>query len=324
MSLRILRGALAAVVLAASSTATFAAEWPEKAVRVIVAYPPGGVSDTVTRAISEKLGDRLGTSFVVENKGGAGGTIGMNEVARAVPDGYVIGFSSVSPLALSPAMRKMPYDPQKDIAPIGSVMVSPVVLLGTKTFKGKSVADLISQSKAEPASLRWSTSGPGSLGHLMLEQLQQAGGIEVTHIPYKGAGQQLTDALGGQFELISTNMSPALNNHVASGALVPLAIAAPARIVSLPDVPTFSELGYDAANKMSVFGFFAPGSTPPAIVEKLNKQINEVIAMPEIQQLLAETNNIPHSSSPQQFAADIQKELAANQELVEKVGLKQE
>src|SRR5690606_37420275 len=186
---RIFHLALSAPMLAAESTAAVAAGWPEKSERVVVAYPPGGVSDAVTRAISEKLGQDLGVSFVVENKGGAGSTIGMNEVARAAADGYTIGFSSVSPLVLSPAIRKTPYDPISDIAPIGSVMVSPVVLLGTKAFKGKNMADLISQSKAAPGSLRWSTSGQGSLVHLMLEQLQQVANIEVTHVPYKGAGQ---------------------------------------------------------------------------------------------------------------------------------------
>lgn len=320
---RTIRHALTAVVLAAASTAALAAGWPEKTVRVVVAYPPGGVSDTITRAISEKLGERLGVSFVVENKGGAGGTIGMNEVARATPDGHTIGFSSVSPLALSPAIRQTPYDPQNDIAPIGSVMVSPVILLGTKAFSGKSVADLIAQSQAAPGSLRWATSGQGSLGHLMLEQLQQAGKIDVTHVPYKGAGQQLTDALGGQFELISTNMSPALTANVANGTFVPLAIAAPARVDSLPQVPTFSELGYPEANKMSVFGFFAPGGTPQDIVAKLNAEINQVVAMPDIQKLLVDSNNIPATGTPQQFADDIQTELASNRKLVEKVDLTQ-
>lgn len=320
---RLLHRMLAAAMLAVASTVAFAAEWPDKTVRVIVAYPPGGVSDTITRAISEKLGERLGVSFVVENKGGAGGTIGMNEVARAKPDGYTIGFSSVSPLVLSPAIRKTPYDPQTDITPVASVMVSPVILLGTKAFSGKSVADLITQSQAKPGSLRWSTSGQGSLGHLMLEQLQQAGKIQVTHVPYKGAGQQLTDALGGQFELISTNMSPALKGHIADGAFVPLAIAAPARVESLPDVPTFNELGYSAANKMSVFGFFAPGGTPAAIVAKLNTEINGIVTSPDIRKLLVDSDNIPATSTPQEFAQDIQAELASNRQLVEKVGLQQ-
>ena len=322
MRSRILRRALMTIALAAAATSAVAADWPQKSVRVIVAYPPGGVSDSVTRAISEKLATRLGVSFVVENKGGAGGTVGMNEVARAEPDGYTIGFSSISPLVLSPAIRDVPYDPLKDITPIGSVMVSPVILVGTKAFTGKSMADLISQSQAKPGSLRWATSGPGSLGHLMLEQLQQAANIEVTHIPYKGAGQQMTDALGGQFELISTNMSPAVKGHLANGAFVPLAIAAPARVDSLPDLPTFSELGYAGANQMSVFGFYAPGKTPEAIVAKLNAEINQVIETPEIQKLLAESNNIPATTTPQKFADDIQQELASNRELVEKVGLK--
>ena len=322
MRSRILRRALMTIALAAAATSAVAADWPQKSVRVIVAYPPGGVSDSVTRAISEKLATRLGVSFVVENKGGAGGTVGMNEVARAEPDGYTIGFSSISPLVLSPAIRDVPYDPLKDITPIGSVMVSPVILVGTKAFTGKSMADLISQSQAKPGSLRWATSGPGSLGHLMLEQLQQAANIEVTHIPYKGAGQQMTDALGGQFELISTNMSPAVKGHLANGAFVPLAIAAPARVDDLPDLPTFSELGYAGANQMSVFGFYAPGKTPEAIVTKLNAEINQVIETPEIQKLLAESNNIPATTTPQKFADDIQKELASNRELVEKVGLK--
>lgn len=318
---RIFRCALAAVVLVAAPVAAFAADWPQKSVRVIVAYPPGGVSDSVTRAIADKLSTSLGVSFVVENKGGAGGTIGMNEVAKAAPDGYTIGFSSVSPLALSPAIREVPYDPHKDIAPIGSVMVSPVILLGTSAFQGKSMDDVISQSKAEPGVLRWSTSGLGSLGHLMLEQLQQAAEIEVTHIPYKGAGQQLTDALGGQFELISTNMGSAVKTNIAGGAFVPLAIAAPARVDSLPDVPTFSELGYAQANKMSVFGFYAPGDTPGAIVSKLNSEINRIVATPEIQKLLADSNNIPATSTSQAFADDIQQELASNRELAKKAGL---
>src|SRR5690606_35475435 len=160
MSARTLRRAFSAALLTIASTAALAAEWPEKSVRVIVAYPPGGVSDSVTRAIADQLSERLGQSFVVENKGGAGGTIGMNEVARAAPDGHTIGFSSVSPLALSHAIRKTPYDPETDIAPVASVMVSPVVLLGTKAFCGKSLSDVISQSEQQPGSLRWATSGP--------------------------------------------------------------------------------------------------------------------------------------------------------------------
>jgi tripartite-type tricarboxylate transporter receptor subunit TctC len=196
--------------------------------------------------------------------------------------------------------------------------------LGTKAFSGKSLEEVISKSQKEPGALRWATSGQGSVGHLMLEQLQKAGKIEVTHIPYKGAGQQLTDALGGQFELISTNMSPALTTNVSNGTFTPLAVAAPTRVGFLPNVPTFSELGYPQANKMSVFGFFAPGGTPQATVGKLNAEINEVVAMPDIQKLLADSSNIAATGTPQQFADDIRAELDANRALIESVGMKAE
>ncbi len=311
-----------ACLLAAVSTASLAEGWPEKPVRVIVVYPPGGVSDTVSRAISEELGERLKTPFVVENKGGAGGTVGMAAIAKAAPDGYTIGFSSISPVALSPLISKVSYDARQDIAPVASVMVSPVVLLGTKAFKGKSLQDVISQSKAQPGALRWATSGPGSVGHLMLEQFQHDANIRLTHIPYKGSGQQQNDALGGQFELISTNVSPALMGHIDRGALQAIAIAAPERASFLAGVPTFAELGYPKASKMSVFGFFAPGGTPDAIVARLNTEINKVTALPKIQDLLTGSSNIPMTGDPRHFSSQISEELEANRSLIESAGLK--
>ncbi len=322
MSQRKMPRMLAACLLAAATSASVAATWPEKPVRVVVVYPPGGVSDTVTRAIAEELGTRLKTTFVVENKGGAGGTVGMAAVAKAKPDGYTIGFSSISPVALSPLISSVAYDPKKDIAPVASVMVSPVVLLGTGAFQGKSLKDVISQSEAKPGALRWATSGPGSVGHLMLEQFQHDAKVNVTHVPYKGSGQQTNDALGGQFELISTNVSSALLGHIQRGALHAIAIAAPKRVEFLPDVPTFTELGYAKANKMSVFGFFAPAGTPDAVVTRLNTEINAVIATPEIQKLLTGSSNIPMTGTPQDFSAQIGEELQANRDLIESAGLK--
>ncbi len=322
MSKTKMSGMLTACLLAAATSVSVAAGWPEKPVRVIVVYPPGGVSDTVTRAISEELSVRLKTPFVVENKGGAGGTVGMAAVAKAEPDGYTIGFSSISPVALSPLISKVSYDPAKDIAPVASVMVSPVVLLGTSAFKGKSLQDVISQSEANPGSLRWATSGPGSVGHLMLEQFQHDAKVSVTHVPYKGSGQQTNDALGGQFELISTNVSSALIGHIQRDALHAVAIAAPKRAGFLPDVPTFTELGYAKANKMSVFGFFAPGGTPEDIVTRLNSEINAVIATPKIQEMLTGSSNIPMTGTPKDFSGQIGDELQANRDLIQGAGLK--
>src|SRR5690606_17419899 len=171
---------------------------------------------------------------------------------------------------LSPIFNPVQYDPQKDLLPVARVMVSPVVLLGTKSFKGSNVDDLLKAAKSEPGSLRWATSGSGSLGHLMMEQFQKLGGVQLTHIPYKGSGQQINDALGAQFEVASMNVSPSVTSHIQEGALRPLAIAAPARVAFLPDVPTFTELGYGKANMMSVFGFFAPAGLSQDILQRLN------------------------------------------------------
>lgn len=309
-------------VMSGVSALALAADWPERSVRVIVAYPPGGVSDAVTRAISDQLSERMKASFVVENKGGAGGTVAMAELAKAKADGHTLVFSSISPLSLSPLLRQLPYDANADIQPVAGVMVSPVVLLGTPAFSGKAFADILAQSKASPGALRWATSGQGSIGHLMLEQLQQAAGIELTHIPYKGAGQQLTDGIGGQYELISTNMSAALTSHITSGVFKPLAVAAPARLAFLPDTPTFQEVGFASTGKMSVFGFFAPAGTPQQVVDLLNGQINQVVQTPAIQTLLAESHNLALTGSPAQFAEQIAADATANRTLIEQAGLK--
>ena len=320
----LLRLLTAGLFAACQATTVWAGNWPEHPVHVVVVYSPGGVSDTVTRAISEKLSQNLGAAFVVENKAGAGGTIGMGTVAKAKPDGFTIGFSSVSPLALSPLFSQVSYDPRKDITPVASVMVSPVVLLGTQAFSGKTLNDVIAQSKANPGSLRWATSGHGSLGHLMLEQFQHTAGIKLTHIPYKGSAQQKNDALGAQFELTSMNLSAAVLSHVKNGELHALAMAAPSRVDALPDVPTLTELGYEKANMMSKFGFFAPAGTPKEIVNALNKAINEAVASPDIQKLLTQSSNISLTGTPESFANEIAHEYDDNRNLIESAGLKLE
>ncbi|MBB5217120.1 Bug family tripartite tricarboxylate transporter substrate binding protein [Parapusillimonas granuli] len=319
-------GAALATLLAAPATTAFAADaaWPERPVRMIIPYAAGGVSDVIGRAISEKLGERLKATFVVENKGGAGGTIGMADMAKAKPDGYTLAFSAISPLSLSPIFNPVQYDPQKDVLPVARAMVSPVVLLGTRAFKGSSMEDLMKAAKAEPGSLRWSTSGSGSLGHLMMEQVQKLGGVQLTHIPYKGSGQQMNDALGAQFEVASMNVSPSVIAHIREGALRPLAIAAPSRVAFLPDVPTFSELGYGKASMMSVFGFFAPAGLPQGILQRLNTEINAVVNSPEIQKLMSESSNIAAPGTPEEFAKQIADELQANHALVESAGLKKQ
>ncbi|VCU70220.1 Tripartite tricarboxylate transporter family receptor [Pigmentiphaga humi] len=313
---------LGACLLAFSATGASAQTWPARPVRIVVAYPPGGVSDIVSRALADKLGHQLGATVVVENKAGAGGTLGMDAVAKAAPDGYTIGFSSISPLSLNPLLGKVNYDPFKDIVPVVSVMASPVVLLGTPAFTGTRLADVVEQARNRPGALRWGTSGMATVGHIMLEQFKRGAGVDITHIPYKGGGQQQNDALGGQFELLSTNLGPVLNGHIKAGKLKPLAIGAPARIDLLPDVPTFAEAGYPKANMMSVFGIFAPAGTPEPVLQRLNAEINQALAQPDLKARLVGSDNVPTGGSAADFAKVIRTEYDNNRDIIKQAGIK--
>lgn len=293
-----------------------------KTIRLIVAYPAGGVSDVVARALGDRLAAQLGTTVIVDNRAGASGAIGMDAVAKAAPDGATLGFSAISPLALSPHLGKLPFDPLKDIAPVASVMYSPVLLIATPASKARDFRALIADAKAQPGAVRWATSGPASLGHIVLEQVRAATGVDITHVPYKGGGQQLNDALGGQFEILSTNASPTLTSHIQSGKLRPLAVGAPARLESLPQVPTLGELGYNAANINSLFGVFAPAATPPALIAKYNAEINKALASPELRAKLTATDNVPTGGAAAAFSKEIASEFESNGRIVKAANIK--
>ncbi|CAG9175549.1 hypothetical protein LMG32289_03344 [Cupriavidus pampae] len=319
---------LAALALAgaASLTATTVAQaadaYPSKPIRLIVAYPTGGISDTVARALADRLSAQMGASVVVENRAGAGGSIGIDAVAKAAPDGYTIGFASTSPVTLNPHVGRVNYDPQHDIAPVMSVMYSPVLVIATQSFTGQSFQDLITQSRAKPGSVRWATSGLGTVGHVMLEQVKAKSKADVTLIPYKGGGQQMNDALGGQFEVMSTNASPQLTGQMQAGKLRAIAVGAPKRIESLPNVPTMAELGYQKANLTSTFGVFAPGKTPAAIVNRLNAELNKALTSPEVRERLLRDGEVPTGGTAAQFAAAIHTEYDDNARIVKEAGIK--
>ncbi len=298
--------------------------WPAKPVHILVAYPAGGVSDAIARVLGEKLAARLGQPVLVENKAGASGTIGMDAVAKAAPDGYTLGFSAISPLVLSPHLGKLPFDPIKDITPVASVMYSPVLLLATPATDAKDFKQLLAAARAKPGAIRWATSGPASLGNIMLEQLQAGAKAQFTHIPYKGGGQQITDALGGQFEVLSVNPGPALMQHVKAGKLRALAVGAPSRLDALPNVPTLAELGYPAANLTSSFGFFAPAGVPPSVLERLNAEINKALALPDVRGRLVGSDNVPTGGQAADFARQIAAESASNARIIQAAGIKGE
>ena len=296
--------------------------FPSKAIRLIVVYPPGGTSDGVARPLAEKLAAQLGQPVIVENKGGAGGSIGMDAMAKSPADGYTLAFSAISPVTLLPHVGKVPYDPQADIAPVASVMYSPVYMLATQAFAGKDFNDVIAQAKAKPGSLRLATSGIATLGHLMLEQIKLAAGVDIIHVPYKGGGQVITDAAGGQFELFTSNPSPGVNALIAQGRMRVLAVAAPQRLAAMPNVPTLTELGFPESNLTSQFGIFAPGRTPDAVVRRLNAEVNKALAAPDMIERLVKLDNVPSPGAVEPFAKTVRAEYEANARIVAKARIR--
>jgi len=322
MSLKLRPAPLVAALGLVLVSAAASAQVIPKTIRLVVAYPSGGVSDVVARALADKLAAQLGSTLVVENKAGASGTIGMDAVAKAAPDGATLGFSAISPLVLNPHLGRSPFDPLKDIAPVASVMYSPVLLLATPATGMRDLRSLLDDARARPGALRWATSGQASLGHIVLEQLRAAAQVDITHIPYKGGGQQLNDALGGQFEVLSTNAGPTVSAQIQAGRLRPLAVGAPARLDTLPKVATLAELGYPAANLSSQFGVFAPAGTPTILIEKYNVEINKALASPDLRAKLLATDNVPTGGRADTFADEIASEYANNGRIVKAAGIR--
>ncbi len=301
---------------------TLSATWPKKPVRIMVVYPAGGISDQICRAMADRLSASLGVPVLVDNRAGAGGGVGMALLAEAEPDGHTLAFSAISPLTLLPLLSPLSYDPVRDITPIIGVMHTPTLLVGTPSFDGDSFKDIAALSHSRPGGLRWATSGFGTTGHMVLEQVRLATGAKIVHIPYKGGGQQLNDALGGQFELLSTNVGPAQLQYIANQKLKPLAVGAPTRLKSLPQVLSFAELDCPRANLTSLFGVFAPARTPRAILQRLNAELNKVLTTLDFRSQLLSIDNLPAGGTAEEFVAWITKDRQANAKTVRMMRIK--
>jgi tripartite-type tricarboxylate transporter receptor subunit TctC len=320
-ALRLALGAVAAGVMPAAALAQPA--WPTRPVKILVPYPAGGVNDVVARMLAEHLRPLLGQPVVVDNKAGAGGTIGMDAVAKA-DDAHTLAFAAISPLTLNPHIMKVQYDPLKDLVPVASVMYSPVYVMATSRFKGASFADAIAAARAAPGRVSIASSGYGTLGHVMIEQIRRKSGADLTHVPYKGGSQLVTDAAGGQFDLFVANPFAPVNNLIAEGKLRVLAVTGPRRLPAMQNVATLAELGYPEANLTSLFGFYAPASMPADNVRRFNAAVNQVLADKDVQEQLRKLDNVVSTGTPQQFAATIDKEIAANANIVRDANIKAE
>jgi tripartite-type tricarboxylate transporter receptor subunit TctC len=316
---RVLLGAGASFVGLATlgvSRASTAPAWPSRPVRLIVVYPPGGVSDGMARVLAEPLAQSLGVPVLIENRPGAGGSVGMDALARAVPDGHTLAFSAISPLTLHPLLARVAYDPLRAFVPVASLMRTPVLVVGTQAFSGRGFGDLIAQARAQPGAVRWASSGVATIGHLVLAQVRMQSRTDITHIPYQGGGPQLNDALSGQFEVLSTNVAAQQLQYIESGRFQALAVGAPRRIEALPEVPTLAELGYERANRDSLFGLFAPARTPQPVVQRLNAEIQRLLRGETLRLRLREAYNLPAGGSSEDFAREIALDRRRNRALV--------
>jgi len=313
------RQLLAAVALAALATLVYAqGTYPNKSIRLVVPFAPGGTSEIIARAVAQQLTTQLGQSVYVENKAGGAGTIAMTEVAQSAPDGYTLIIGHVGTLAVNPyAMAKQPYDVNKDFVPVALLARVPNLFVIAAPVPAKDFKEFVALAKKEQGKLNYGSAGNGSAGHLAFEYLKYVTGIDIVHVPYKGTGPMLQDLLGGRLDANSAG-TPALLPHIKSGKLRAIAVGTPQRIPALPDVPTVAELGYKDFETAQWYGINAPKGTPREIVVKLNAEINKALASSAVTQRFADDNATAGVGSPEDFGAYIAKEQTRWKEVVEK------
>ncbi len=291
-------------VLAAGPVA--AQEWPAKPIKLIVPFPPGGPTDTASRVVGQKLSERLKQPVVVENRAGASGTIAAQFVAKSAPDGYTL-MMLATPTLLAPHLYKSAgYDVNKDFAPVASVYDLPIVVVVNPTVLPdvKTLPDLIAKAKAEGGKLNYTSSGPGSFGHLTMEMLKSLGNFDMQHIAYKGGTPAVTDLLGGQVPVMYADLVAALP-HIQAGKLRAIAVGSPQRIVQLPDVKTIAEQGFKGFDAVSWGGLLAPAGTPKPVVDRVSAEIKQILADKDVQDKLVKAGAVSAYGDPAQMATRI-------------------
>lgn len=303
----IIRLSMLAVGLAAAAPA-LAQDWPTKPVSLVVPFPTGGTTDVLARALGDELSKRLGQSVIVENRPGAGATIGADHVAKARPDGHTLLMGAVHHTIATSVYDRLPYDFQKDLAPVSTMaMVPNVLVVNTERTPAKTVDDLVALAKASPVEFAYGSNGNGTAQHLIGTQFQSSTGVRLLHVPYKGSGPLTTDLLGGQVVMSFDTLTPVLP-HIQGGKLTALAVTTAKRASALPDTPTLEEAGLKDFDIGTWFGVLAPSGTPDEIIERLNKDINAILAAPDFQQRMRQQGAEPMMGSPADFARRIDEE----------------
>lgn len=314
--------ATAALSLLAAAPTVWAQAYPNKPVRLIVPFAPGGTTDIIARVVAEKI--QLGQNLIVENKGGGGGSIGATELTKAPADGYALGMATVSTTASNPAINsKIAYNPITDFTPIINIAATPNVIAVHPSFPAKNYKEFIAELKKNPGKYSFSSSGTGGIGHLQMELYKSLTQTFVTHIPYRGAGPALNDTVAGQVPMIFDNLPSALP-FIKDGRLRAIVVAAPQRLAVLPDVPTFKEVGLEPVNRMAYYGFLGPKDLPKDIVDKVYAATKKAIEDPTVKKRIEDTGSLIVGNSPAEFAAQIKAEYEVYKKVVADQKLKLE
>lgn len=313
-------GSLTATVLPGLALAQNPA-WPARPLRLVIGYPPGGSTDIAGRMLAERLGRRLGQQVVVDNRAGAGGTVGAGSVVRAEPDGYTVLMAASPEVSIAPTtMKSLPYDPVKDLLPITLVGQVPFFLVVNPLLPVSTLQEFIAYARANPGRLNYSSFGNNTSNHLAGELFKSMTRMDAVHVPYKGSGPSIVDLIGGQVQF-TFDTPPAVLEHVRAGRLRALAVATTQRLVSAPTVPTFSEAGLPGFSGGTWFGLLVPTRTPRAVIDRINSEAVSLLTSPELMKAFNDRDIVPGGNSPEEFGRFIQSEVTKWKDLAGKVGI---
>ena len=318
--MRIVGALLTGLSLLLSPALATAQDFPSKPIKLIVPFPPGGPNDIIARVVGQRMSEMIKQPIVIENRSGQAGVLGTDAIAKAAPDGYTIGITSASSLVINPSMERVPYDVQKDLAPITLNVTVPEMLVVASNVPASNMAELIALAKAQPGKLNFASAGIGGLPHLAGELFKLTAKLDIVHIPYRGAAPAINDLLSQQVQMTFLDL-PVILPHIKAGTLKPIALGSPTRAPTAPDVPTTAEVGMPDLLIENWYGMLAPGGTPAKIIAELNRITNEAMADPAVKTKLADQGLTVVGNTPEQFRAFMDAETKKWAKVIKDAGL---